>query len=113
MTGVSAIAGSATPGATEAMTSGRYKLTIDSVGALTGYTVTNLDNSTWQNNGSIAVSNADLSTATGSSGALTDGTGITETLGITLTPTTAGVFSDLVAGQSMTFEQPCRRPGQT
>ncbi len=104
VTGVSAIAGSATPGATEAMTSGRYKLTIDSVGALTGYTVTNLDDSTWQNNGSIAVSNADLSTATGSSGALTDGTGITETLGITLTPTTAGVFSDLVAGQSMTFE---------
>ncbi len=105
VTGLSSVTGSAAPASADAMTSGHYKLTIDAATSATStsYTLTNLDDSTWGNNGSLAVTNVDLS-ATGSSGALTDGGGATAAnqLGVTLGFT--GSASDLVAGQSMTFE---------
>lgn len=105
VTGLSGVTGSAAPASADAMTSGHYKLTIDAVTSATStsYTLTNLDDSTWGNNGSIGVTNVDLS-ATGSSGALTDGGGSTAAnqLGITLGFT--GDATDLIAGQSMTFE---------
>ncbi len=105
VTGLSGVTGSASPASADKMTSGHYKLTIDAATSATStsYTLTNLDDSTWGTNGSVAVSAVDLS-ATGSSGALTDGTGTNAAaqLGVTLAFT--GDAADLVTGQSMTFE---------
>lgn len=102
ITGVSALAGDVSTAATGAagtdMTSGRYKLTIDKVtdATHTDYTITNLDDSTWGTNGSIAVVGADIS-----GGNLLDAAG-GATLGVKLTFTSGA--AGLVAGQSMTFE---------
>jgi len=106
--GVSGMAGTVSPAsATDAMTSGRYQLTIDAATSATStsYTIKNLDDSTWGTNGSLSVVGADLGSATGSTGALLDGVG-GATIGVTLSFTggTVAGAADLVAGQSMTFE---------
>lgn len=106
VTGVGSLSGSTTAASADAMVSGHYKLTIDAASSATStsYTLTNLDDNTWGNNGSIAVTAADLGNATGSTGDLVDSAG--DTLGINL-GFTAGAVSgaaDLIAGQSMTFE---------
>lgn len=106
--GVSAMAGTVSPAsATDAMTSGRYQVTIDAATSATStsYTIKNLDDSTWGTNGSLSVVGADLGSATGSTGALLDGVG-GDSIGVTLSFTGGAVAgaADLVAGQSMTFE---------
>jgi flagellin len=106
VTGVGSMAGATTAASTDAMVSGRYKLTVDAAASATStsYTLTNLDDNTWGNNGSIAVTGADLSDA-GSDGDLLDAAG-GATLGLNLgfTAGYATGAADLVAGQSMTFE---------
>ena len=103
LSGLTGVSGTAAPASTDAMTSGRYRLTIDDVTADDdiSYTLTNLDDSTWGNNGSLSVTNADLS-ATGSAGALVDDAGTPATLGVTLAFTSDP--AGLTAGQSMSFE---------
>lgn len=105
VTGLSGVSGTASPTSADAMTSGRYKLTIDAATSATStsYTLTNLDDSTWGSNGSISVTE-NLGSATGSTGALLDAAG--DSLGITLAFTggTVSGAADLIAGQSMTFE---------
>jgi len=106
--GVSGMAGTVSPAsATDAMTSGRYQVTIDAATSATStsYTIKNLDDSTWGTNGSLSVVGADLGSATGSTGALLDGVG-GDSIGVTLSFTGGAVAgaADLVAGQSMTFE---------
>jgi flagellin len=101
LSGLTSVSGTAGPTSTDEMTSGRYKLTIDDVTADDdiSYTLTNLDDSTWGNNGSLSVTNADL---TASSGALVDDAGTPANLGITLAFTSDP--AGLTAGQSMSFE---------
>jgi flagellin len=98
VTGVKSVGGSATAASTDAMVSGHYKLTIDAAtdATHTSYTVTNLDDNSWGNNGSIAVTGADIS-----AGDLLDAAG-GATLGAKI-----GFTSDpagMIKGQSMTFE---------
>jgi flagellin len=89
--------------ATTELTSGRYNIKVDAVAGDddVSYTITNLDDSTWNTNGSMSVVNADISYATGSDGDLLN-TAKTGTLGINLTFGTDP--SGLVAGQSMNLE---------
>jgi flagellin len=98
--------GSATNASADAMTSGRYQLTIDAATSATStsYTIKNLDDSTWGTNGSISVVGANLSDA-GSDGDLLDAAG-GATLGVNLQFTSgyATGAADLVTGQTMKFE---------
>jgi len=107
VTGVGSMGGATTAASLDAMVSGRYKLTIDAASSATStsYTVTNLDDNTWGNNGSISATDDLSSTAdTGNNGDLVDSTGATLGLNIAFTAGYATGAADLVAGQSMTFE---------
>jgi len=102
VTGVNALTGTAASStavtAGTGLVSGHYKITIDAATGTntTSYTITNLDDTTWGTNGSVSVSNKDIS-----SGALVDGSG--NTIGMTL-GLSAGNAGSLIAGTSMTFE---------
>jgi flagellin len=97
LSGVNALGTQASPTGTE-LASGRYNVKITNVVSATdvSYTITNLDDSTWNTTGSMTVSNADIS-----AGNLVN-TAKTGTVGLALTfgTTPAG----LVAGQSMNLE---------
>ncbi len=88
--------------ATAELTSGRYNVKIDSVTDAThvSYTITNLDDASWNLTGSMSVTAKDISYATGSDGDLVTQAG--DTLGINLTFGTDP--AGLVAGQSMNLE---------
>jgi flagellin len=100
--GVNALGTQASPTGTE-LASGRYNIKITNMTAAddVSYVITNLDDSTWNGTGSMTVSNADLSAATGSAGNVVDAGG-SNTLGLKLT--FASDPSGLVTGQSMNFE---------
>ena len=102
LNGVNALGTQNSPTGTE-LASGRYNIKITNVAADddVSYVITNLDDSTWNTTGSMTVSNADLSVATGSSGNVLN-TAKTGTVGAALTFGTDP--SGLVAGQSMNFE---------
>jgi len=98
VTGLSGVSGTASPASADKMVSGHYKLTIDAAtdATHTSYTLTNLDDNTWANNGALSVTGADIS-----SGVLLDAAG-GATVGLTAAFT--GDAADLITGQSMTFE---------
>jgi flagellin len=98
--GVTGVTGTASPTSADKMVSGRYKLTIDDVTSATsvGYTLTNLDDEKWGDHGSVSYSGRNL---TASAGVLVDDAGTPASLGITLG---MGSPTDLIEGQSMTFE---------
>jgi flagellin len=100
--GVNALGSQNSPTGTE-LASGRYTLKITNVAGAddVSYVITNLDDATWNGTGSMTVSNADLSVATGSAGNIVDAGG-SNTVGVALTFGTDP--SGLVAGQSMNFE---------
>lgn len=102
ISGVNALGTQNAPTGTE-LTSGRYNIKVTAVAgaADVSYIITNLDDSTWNGTGTMTVSNADLSVATGSAGNIVDAGG-TDTLGVAFT--FASDPSALVAGQSMNFE---------
>ena len=97
LSGVNALGTQNAPTGTE-LASGRYNIKITNVASATdvSYTITNLDDSSWNTTGSMTVSNADIS-----AGNLLD-TAKTGTVGIALTFGTDP--SGLVAGQSMNME---------
>ena len=97
LSGVNALGTQDSPTGTE-LASGRYNIKITNVASDTdvSYTITNLDDSSWNTTGSMTVSNADIS-----GGNLLD-TAKTGTVGIALTY--GSDPAGLVAGQSMNVE---------
>jgi flagellin len=110
VTGVSGLAGSATAASASTtagnMVSGHYKLSIDAAtsSTSTSYTITNLDDNTWGVNGSVSVTNADLSSGSGSSGNLVDAANATMGINLGFTGGAAAGAAGLATGTTMTFE---------